>query len=517
MSEDEKSPQQIEVTSVDTPQLAEKEQPVLTEERLFDDSKRFVNEREELYGEFSEEEAQRIVKKNDWILLPVLFITCTMGATDKVALGTAAIYGLKTDTHLHGQQYSWLGSIIYIGSLVGVWPMSYLMLRFHLGRTLSYASLCWSVLTLLLAACDNYSSLIALRFLMGVFETAIVPGATLMVGRFYLKKEQPVRLGLIFMFGSSVINGFLSWLIGNFGNSLPKWKYLFLLTGSVSTAWSFFIMFFLPSSPMTAVYLSDRERYFMVKRVLQNRTGVETTDFKWYQAREAFLDVKAYIIFLFNVAINIPNGGLSTFSGIIIKNLGFDSKQSSLMTIPTGVVASLSTVIFNYFSGRSNNKRCLIAVISLLVPILGSAICYGVSRKEVGPQILGLYLMYFYFSSYVTMISLSQANTSGNTKKSVTYGINYLGYATGALIGPQTFRASQAPKYTGGFIAMLGAYCACIVFAGLYWLVCTIENKRKAAALLESASLESQKDTLAAAIMYSDVTDKEKRDFMYTK
>lgn len=515
MSDDEKVPH-VDIASVDSSHLDKKDHTVLTEERLFDDSKKFVGEREQLYGEISEEEEKRTLKKNDWILLPILFVTCTMGATDKVALSTAAIYGLKTDTHLVGQQYSWLGLIIFIGSLVGVWPVSYVMLRFHLGKTLACASMCWSVLTLLLAACGNFGSLLALRFLMGIFETAIVPGATMMIGRFYMKKEQPVRLSLVFMFGSSVINGFLSWLIGNFGDLLPKWKYLFLFTGSVSTAWSLFIICFLPSSPMTAVYLSDREKYVLVKRVLQNRTGVETTDFKWYQAREAFLDIKAYIIFFFNVSINIPNGGLSTFSAIIINNLGFNSMQSSLMTIPTGVVASLSTVLFNYFSGRLHNKRCMIAAISLLVPICGAAVCYGVSRKEVGPQILGLYLMYFYFSSYVTMISLSQANTSGNTKRSVTYGINYLGYATGALIGPQTFQSSQAPRYTGGFIAMLGAYCACIVLAGLYWLVCTAENKRKSKYLAENPSIEAQEDAEPEKL-FSDVTDKEKRDFMYTK
>ncbi|SGZ52908.1 CIC11C00000003474 [Sungouiella intermedia] len=517
MSVPEKSnAHEVDVETMDTPQLSHKNKN-LEEEKLFDNSKQFVIDRENLYKDISDEEIKRTVRKNDWILLPVLFFTCTMGAVDKVSLSTAAIYGLRTDTHLHGQQYSWLGSIIFIGSLVGVWPVSFLLQRFPLGKALATASFCWSVLTLLLAACNNYASLVSLRFLMGIFETAIVPGATLMIGRFYLKKEQPVRLGIVFMFASSVINGFLSWLVGNFGDSLPKWKYLFLLTGSVSVAWSIFILFFLPNSPMNAVYLTDREKYIMVQRVLQNKTGVETTDFKWYQAREAVLDIKAYIIFFFNVAINIPNGGLSTFSGIIIHNLGFDSKQSSLMTIPTGVVASLATITFNYFSGRLHNKRCIIAITSLLLPICGAAICYGVKRNHVGPQLLGLYLMYFYFSSYVTMISLSQANTGGNTKKAVTYGINYLGYATGALIGPQTFRASQAPKYTGGFISMLGAYCACIFFAVIYWIVCTVENKRKTAALLECSAIEAEVGHLDDETLYSDITDKEKRDFMYTK
>lgn len=57
---------------------------------------------------------------------------------------------------------------------------------------------------------------------------------------------------------------------------------------------------------------------------------------------------------------------------------------------------------------------------------------------------VGLYLLYTYFGPYVVGISLAQANTAGHTKKTVVFAILYIGYAVGNLIGPQTFRASQA-------------------------------------------------------------------------
>ena len=42
-------------------------------------------------------------------------MTATLGAVDKVAISTAAIYGLKDDLQLVGQQYSWAGSILSLG------------------------------------------------------------------------------------------------------------------------------------------------------------------------------------------------------------------------------------------------------------------------------------------------------------------------------------------------------------------------------------------------------------------
>ncbi|KAK6198640.1 putative MFS allantoate transporter [Scheffersomyces amazonensis] len=497
----------------------------ISKDQLFNShTAEFIRKRSSIYPDISEDEEKKIIRKVDFILVPMLFFTATMGAVDKVSLSTAAIYGFKEDNNLVGQQYSWLGSILFIGSLVGMWPMSYILSKYPLGKVLASASLGWSSFTLLLCACNGFAGLATLRFLMGFLECAIVPGCTLAAGRFYKKKEQGLRLAIIFAFASSVINGFLSWLVGYFKHgALPEWKYLYLLVGSISFLWSCLMLYFLPDSPMNAKFLTDREKYYVVRRSLLNSTSVETNDWKWYQAKEAVLDIKAYLIFLFNVCINIPNGGLSTFSAIIITNLNFDPMRASLMGIPTGVIATLATIFFTWLCSRFENRRCLIAIISLLIPIIGAGIVYGVDRSKVGPQLLGLYLLYFYFAPYVVLISLAQANTAGNTKKSITYSINYLGYCVGALIGPQTFRANQSPKYTGGFIAMLVALCLCIFFSGLYWLVCIWENRNKDLKyngkifLEEDGNVEKASDDhIFEDESLFDLTDKEQKHFRYT-
>ncbi|CDK26345.1 unnamed protein product [Kuraishia capsulata CBS 1993] len=454
------------------------------------------------------------IMKCDLCLIPVLFFTATMGAVDKVSLGTAAIFGFRTDTNLVGQQYSWLSSIIFIGSLVGMWPMSYLVQRFRLGKVLAICSMLWSTFCLLLCACHSFPGLAALRFLMGFVESAIVPGCSLMISVFYLKTESPHRTAIVFVFASSVINGALSSLASVFGNQIPTWKYIFILVGSVSFVWSCFVLWFLPDSPLNARFLNDREKYFMVRRVAANSTGVENKEWKWYQVKEAFLDIRVYIVMLFNFGINIPNGGLSTFSSIIIKNLGFTSVESSLMGMPTGVIASLSTVFFTWWGSRWVNRRCFVSILSLIVPLVGAVVVYAVDRSNVAGQLVGLYMMYFYFASYVVIISLVQANTAGNTKKSVTYSFNYLGYCGGAVTGSQTFRANQAPKYTGGFISMIVAYCVCILLCVVYWLICVYLNKKKELADDNEATtalgLEGLEDE-----QLLDLTDMEQKHFRY--
>ncbi|KIW16106.1 hypothetical protein PV08_06157 [Exophiala spinifera] len=454
---------------------------------------------------------KRLKRKIDWILLPMLFLTATLGAVDKVALSTAAIYGLRTDANLVGQQYSWLGSILSLGALVGMFPSSALLHKLPSAKYLCTCSMGWSAMALVMPACKSWSSMMAVRFLMGMFEAIIVPGISLLIAGWYKKDEQPPRNALVFAAASSVVNGFLSWVIGHIPDSAPlsKWQYLYLLIGSISMLWSLFVFIFLPATPMEAKFLNKDEKVFWVQRLAGNKTGIENKVWKWDQALEAVIDPKTWLIFFFNIAINIPNGGLTTFSGIIISNLGFTPVNASLLSMPTGVMSTLSSFVFSMLAAKLNNRRCMVNIVACCVPIIGTGILYGVPRTAVGAQLVGLYLVYTYFGPYAVGISLAQANTAGHTKKSFSFAILYIGYAVGNLIGPQTFRASQAPGYTGGVVAMLVCYCVCIMLMIAYWLYCIALNRK----VISLEQTPSQEDLVE---VFQDVSDFKKENFKYT-
>jgi ACS family allantoate permease-like MFS transporter len=63
---------------------------------------------------YTRKEATRLRWKLDLRLVPLLWFNVTLGAMDKVTTATAALYGLKTDTGLTGDRYSWVGSAFYV-------------------------------------------------------------------------------------------------------------------------------------------------------------------------------------------------------------------------------------------------------------------------------------------------------------------------------------------------------------------------------------------------------------------
>lgn len=203
---------------------------------------------------------------------------------------------------------------------------------------------------------------------------------------------------VIFAFFSSAINGFLAWVVGYIPDSAPlkKWQYLYIITGSINILYSLFLCFALPDSPMNARFLTSEEKYWAVKRLASNRTGISSRVWKWDQVREALLDVRIWLIFLFNVAINIPNGVLQIYGAIIISDLGFSNLQASLLTMPCGVAATFGSWVFSYIASLTN-RRTFVACAAALVPILGTALVYGLPRSNVAGQMVGMYLMYFYW------------------------------------------------------------------------------------------------------------------------
>lgn len=501
----------MDILKAETPQVTAATPSIRAEDAKDIDRAALFLEQTELLAPLSAKAEKRLKTKIDLILLPMLFLTATLGAVDKVALSTAAIYGLVDDNNLYGQQYSWLGSILSLGALVGMLPSSALLHKFNSAKYLSFCSMGWSTMALLMPACSNWAGLMVVRFLMGCFEAIIVPGISLLIAGWYQKSEQPPRNALVFAAASSAVNGFLSWVVGHIPDSAPLsiWQYLYLLVGSISMIWSGFVFIFLPATPMDALFLSKEEKVQWVRRLAPNKTGIVNKTWKWDQAIEALIDPKTWIIFFFNIAINIPNGGLITFNAIIIKNLGFTSVQSSLLSMPTGIISTIAAFIFSTIGAKWNDRRCLVTIFACCVPIVGTVILYAVPRTAVGPQLLGLYLGYTYFGPYVVGISLAQANTAGHTKKNLSFAILYIGYAVGNLIGPQTFRANQAPAYTGGVVAMLVSYCVCIGLIIAYWSFCAHHNRK-----VVPLSVPFGEDAIIEN--FKDATDWKQKDFRYT-
>jgi hypothetical protein len=93
--------------------------------------------------EYSPAQYKRILRKIDRFLLPLMWFCYGVQQTDKTSLGVQAIFGLREDTGLVGQQYSWLTTVFYMTYMIGEFPSNFLLQKWSLGKSLSIYMICW--------------------------------------------------------------------------------------------------------------------------------------------------------------------------------------------------------------------------------------------------------------------------------------------------------------------------------------------------------------------------------------
>lgn len=161
------------------------------------------NNADDAVAKIDDDEARRIMRRIDWRIMPLLFLTYAFNFMDKTILSSASVFGLREDTHLEGSDYSWVSSVFYFGYFLWAYPTTLLVARLPVAKYLAVNTFFWGAVVALTAACSNYGGLITVRFFLGVAEATVSPALMFITSTWYTRDEIPTRTGIWFA-GNSV-------------------------------------------------------------------------------------------------------------------------------------------------------------------------------------------------------------------------------------------------------------------------------------------------------------------------
>ncbi|KAE9368156.1 MFS general substrate transporter [Stipitochalara longipes BDJ] len=458
-------------------------------------------------------EAKKVLRKVDFRILSLLMITYFLQYLDKNSINLASIYGLKKDTHLGGQEYSWLTTLFYIGYLVFQFPFGYLLQRLPTGRLLSVTVICWGAVLLSSPACKSFAGMATNRFILGALESAINPGFVLLMSMWYVTGDQPLRLlayystvGIATMF-----SGLIGYAIGHIQGGLSKWMYIYIIFGSITMSWGIISLFLLPDSPSTARFFTTREAAVHVERVATNKQGIKNHVFKRYQVVQAAKDPKTWILFIMAVAAQIPTAASTSFASINISSFGFDTLGSQYMLIPGGAIQFLSILLGGWIATKWPGTRCLVMVVANTICIIGSGLLVGLPASNKWGRLVALWLCYFQSLGFSMSLTIISSNIAGYTKKQLTAAVVFIGFCIGNAVGPQTFIDKEAPGYHTAYRAMLIAYTIKLLMAVLLYVHMWMFNMRRDREQGENPVDEKE----AIELGMHDVTEIDNKGFRY--
>ncbi|CRK20587.1 hypothetical protein BN1723_000400 [Verticillium longisporum] len=433
-------------------------------------------------SEWTEKEEKRLRRKVDWRLMPVLCATYGLQYYDKAMLSQAALFGLRQDLNLTvSDRYSWSASIFYLGFIVGAYPAMVLAQKFPVERVASAIVTLWGICLILTTVCKDYKGIYAQRFFLGFLESGISPMFMLIVGSWYKKNEQAMRMGIWYSCTGyvSMFSPLINYGFGSINPTGSSWRYMFYFAGGLTIVWGIALLFVLPPDPIRARGFDERERYLLVARLRTNNSGVRNKHYKLDQVAELATDVKFWIVFAMAFLCMIANGPISTFVPIIINGFGFSTLHSLLLVIPAGAYAGTLMLVFPYLAMRFPGIRTWLILAAQMGTTLAALLLWLLPLRQKGALLFAAYILPSVGGGYAVLMSLQIANTAGYTKRSMASSGLYIGYCLGNFVGPLVFKKQDAPRYAPGFTVVVITSVIAGLLAVVYRFVCVWDNRRR--------------------------------------
>ena len=389
---------------------------------------------------------RHVIRKIDLYLIPWMWLGYGLVYYDKAILGSAVLFGMTKDLSLSvvnmsttpptvsTTRLSWATSIFYFGMLAGLYPMTFVVQRFPIGRVLGILIVLWGIIATLTAAVTSWRGLFVQRFFLGFVESVIPTTFMCIVSGYYTQQEQALRQSWWFSStgGWTVIGGALNYGFAQItGGSLARWQYIYLLAGSLTIVYGV-LGFAVPNSAVSAWFLSPEERVVAVERLRRGQTGVRCQKLKFSQMREAALDIKIWLVAFMMAGAYTVNGAVSGFGPLIVSTFGWSTLDSILWQFPLGGVVFVFILLTGWLSSRIPSIRLILLVLCCLPVIAGCSMIWRSTWTHRAATPVAGYTMIGFFGPVVSLIiSIGMANVAGATKKSCTAAAIFVAYCVG--------------------------------------------------------------------------------------
>ncbi|KAG7093428.1 hypothetical protein E1B28_007108 [Marasmius oreades] len=420
---------------------------------------------------------------------------------------------------------------------------SYLLVRIKPRLFMSIIVVCWGASLCGMASSTSHPSLLATRFLLGLFEAACLPLFAILTSVWYRRVEQPLRVAT--WYGTNgmgtIMAAIFAYGFGQIKNpALHTYQIIFLFCGLLTCVTGPYIYWRLDNNVSEARFLSPEDRLKAVERLRANNTGNTATEkFKIRQAVEALLEIKTWLFIAMTFLLNVGASVTVTFGPVILNGLGFDKFTTSLLNIPFGFLQILLIFLSSYAAYKWKNKSMILAV--LVLPVIIGLVLLYVHDFPLGVLLLGYYFLAFLFGANPLIVSWMTANTAGSTKRSVLMSAYNAASAGGNIAGPLLFTDNDAPLYIPGLRAVLGIFIALMAVVGFQVVNLMFLNKLKERqrmkngkpaklhdssmdkkfhmadtdAIPENASDDKIRHVHLGENAFKDLTDKENDEFVY--
>ncbi|KAL2055578.1 hypothetical protein ABVK25_004386 [Lepraria finkii] len=424
-----------------------------------------------------------IVWKFDLRILPVLAVMYLFNSLDKSNLGNAKTAGLEKTLGLKSTQYNTILSIFFIPYVLTAPFLGILGKKLGPNRVLPAMMFSFGCFTVLVTSVMNFSGLLAIRWFLGMSESAFFPLVIYYLTTFYRRGELARRLALFYAAQSiaSAFSGLLAFGVFQIKTgSLADWRYLFIVEGCCTVCFSVFAFWYLPQSASHASFLSQEQKDVAYHRMKTDSSSTVNEKFNFRDSITIFKHPTSWLIMGIEICLGVPLQSVQLFLPQIIGRLGYDTVKTNLYTVAPNVSGAAMLLVLAFASDLTRLRFPFVAA-GFLFTFIGFMIYVAIDvEKELHVAYFASFMMTWGTSAPSVLLDVWYNNNIAHEGRRVL--LTSIAVPLANLMGvvsSNIFLNRAAPKYIPalGTTAAFGATGLLLTLLLGAWMV--VDNKQR--------------------------------------
>ncbi|CAG4994712.1 Putative tartrate transporter [Dyadobacter sp. CECT 9275] len=288
-------------------------------------------------------------------IIPVVFITYSLAYLDRANFGFAVAGGMAEDLQITKETSSLLGSLFFLGYFFFQIPGAQYAAHKSAKKLIFISLICWGGLAAATGMVSNVTSLIIIRFMLGVVESAVMPAMLILLSQWFTKQERS-RANTFLILGNPVTVLWMSVLSGYLIESLG-WRWMFIIQGAPGIIWAFVWWKLIDEKPKDANWLTDTEKAEVEEQLLAEQAGIRPV--KNYMA--AFRSWSVILLCLQYLLWSVGVYGFVMWLPSIIKAApDMDIVTTGWLSSVPYILAIIGMLAASYFSDKTLNRKIFI-------------------------------------------------------------------------------------------------------------------------------------------------------------
>ncbi|CAB3800523.1 Putative tartrate transporter [Paraburkholderia caffeinitolerans] len=311
-----------------------------------------------------------------WAIMPIVFITYSLAYLDRANYGFASAAGINHDLGISPGLSSLIGALFFLGYFFFQLPGAVYAERRSVRKLVFVSLILWGGCAALTGVVTNIPSLMAIRFVLGIVEAAVMPAMLIYISNWFTKGERS-RANTFLILGNPVTVLWMSIVSGYLVHSFG-WRHMFVAEGVPAVVWAVCWWLLVRDKPEQVSWLSNEDKRAIDAALRAEQAGIKPV--KNYA--EAFRSPAVMLLSAQYFCWSIGVYGFVLWLPSIVKN------GSALGMVETGwlsalpyLAATIAMLTASWASDKLDNRRAFVWPF-LLVGALAFAASYALGTTH---------------------------------------------------------------------------------------------------------------------------------------